>query len=307
MINYQTTEPEQNTFKTVSIQTTYKCQLSCSNCYLGNMLNNSSIPDIDVDRFRDFLSRLNKRTDIRFIGAEPTMNPNLFEMIKMTRTYGHRPSLLTNGLKLRREDYTKALKVSGLNMLGISMNGGLDENMYKEFDNGKYAKSKTIALSNCFKYNIMPHINVIMDPTNKHVIAPLIDYIVSSATAHGRAFSTVKYPVALRVKSIGQMGFYRKTHTYTLEEMIDIMSDIHKFDIRKTITNTVDGYEEKRSVLYKFETSNGPMLGKLTDWSVDDDGVPDSGSSRRGILTDDYKIAPFFEYYSNTQESITNV
>ena len=31
-------EPEDNIFKTVSVQTTYKCQMSCANCYLGNMV-----------------------------------------------------------------------------------------------------------------------------------------------------------------------------------------------------------------------------------------------------------------------------
>ena len=34
--------------------------------------------------------------------------------------------------------------------------------------------------------------------------------------------------------------------------------------------------------------------------SVDDDGVPDAGSTRRGILTDNYTVAPFFEYYKKT-------
>ena len=47
------------------------------------------------------------------------------------------------------------------------------------------------------------------------------------------------------------------------------------------------------------------MYGKATDWSIDDDGLPDSGSKRRGILTDDYKIEPFFEYYGKIDETST--
>ena len=53
-----------------------------------------------------------------------------------------------------------------------------------------------------------------------------------------------------------------------------------------------------------MNTPNGILLGKLTDWSVDDDGVPDSGSKRRGILTDNFKIAPFFEYYKKELDSL---
>ena len=66
----------------------------------------------------------------------------------------------------------------------------------------------------------------------------------------------------------------------------------------------MDIFPSMQSVIYKMNTSNGVLLGKLTDWSVDDDGVPDSGSQRRGILTDNYKIAPFFEYYKKELDEI---
>lgn len=292
-MKYFELEPEDNIFKTISVQTTYKCQQTCANCYLGEMLNNDDIPDVDLHQLSNVLKLLPYRTDIRFIGAEPTMNPLLGDMITAVRKYGHRPSLLTNGLKLRREDYTQHLKLSGLNMLGISMNGGLDNDVYKVFDNGRYAKSKMIALDNCFKYNILPHVNVIIDPTNIHVIPDLIEYIVECALKHNRKFSLTKFPVMIRLKSIGKMGYYRDTHTYSLSEMVEIMSQWH--DVKTT--NIVDGYEEKRSLIYPFETKAGTMYCKLTDWTVDDDGVPDANSGRRGILTDTYKLAPFFEYY----------
>ena len=34
------------------------CQLKCSNCYLGDMLNNPKYPDVDIDRFEDTMKRL---------------------------------------------------------------------------------------------------------------------------------------------------------------------------------------------------------------------------------------------------------
>ena len=150
-------KPENNTYPILSIQTTYKCNMQCANCYLGDMLNNDEYADVNIDMFENSIKKLPKRIDIRFIGAEPTMNDNLFEMIKIVKKYKHRPQILTNGLKLGQEDYVIKLKESGLNFLGLSMNGGLDDEMYKIFDNGKYAKQKMEALENCFKYNILPH------------------------------------------------------------------------------------------------------------------------------------------------------
>jgi sulfatase maturation enzyme AslB (radical SAM superfamily) len=310
-MKYYELEPENNTFKTISIQTTYMCQLKCSNCYLGDMLNNPKYPEVDIDKFEDTMKRLKGRCDIRFIGAEPTLNKNLPKLISIARKNGHRPSLLTNGLRLRREPYVKELKESGLNMLGLSMNGGLDDEMYKIFDNGKYAKQKMEALENCFKYNILPHINVIVDPSNIKVLKPLLNYIIEMASKYNRRFSPVTFPVMLRLKSIGQMGNYMKTKTFSLSELGEIASDL--FESKDIIPGELDdlifqpnvnGYLETRSVIYKMNTTNGILLGKLTDWSVDDDGVPDSGSQRRGILTDNYKIAPFFEYYKKELDEI---
>ena len=304
-MNYYELEPENNTFKTISIQTTYMCQLKCANCYLGDMLNNPRYPEVDIDRFEDTMKRLKGRCDIRFIGAEPTLNKHLPRLIKIARKNGHRPSLLTNGLTLRREPYVKKLKDAGLNMLGLSMNGGLDDEMYQIFDNGRYAKQKMQALENCFKYKLLPHINVIVDPSNIKVLKPLLNYIIEMAMKHNRRFSPVTFPVMLRLKSIGQMGNYMKTKTFSLSELADIASDLFKVKKEDVMTgDIVNGYCETRSVLYKFDTPNGTLLGKLTDWTVDDDGVPDSGSKRRAILTDNFKIAPFFEFHKLELEKL---
>ncbi len=281
------------TFKTVSIQTTYKCQMSCANCYLGDMLNNDKYSDVDPDKLRKALTGKD-RLDVRFIGAEPTMNPNLCELIKIARKAGHRPSLLTNGLKLRKESYVQELKSAGVNMLGISMNGGLDDDMYQLMDNGKYAKQKGIALENCFKYKIMPHINLIMIPENVHVIKPLVNYIEDLRVK----YKFTKYPVMLRVKSVGQVGTYMKTHTYNLPEMVQILN--HELGGINDISFKINGYDETNTCTFKMPSG---LLGKITDWTLDDEGIPDSGSKRRGILTEEYNIEPFFEYYSSIEDA----
>ena len=301
-MDYYELEPEDNTFKTISIQTTHKCQLKCSNCYLGSMLNNENLPEVDYYKFADVITRLPTRCDIRFIGAEPTLNKALPALIKLTRQSGHRPSLLTNGIKLRKESYVKELKGAGLNLLGLSMNGGLDNTLYEIFDGGRYAEHKMAALENCFKFKLLPHINTIIDPTNIHIVEPLIDFVIDTASKHNIKFSPTKFPVMIRLKSIGKIGYFRDTYSYNLQELKQIVKELHGDNIQ--FIDTINGHLEKRSLIYSFNTKIGDMLGKITDWTVDDDGVPDSGSSRRGILTDNYKIAPFFEYYVKKEKEL---
>ena len=297
-------KPEDNTFHTISIQTTYRCNMACANCYLGNMLNNSKFADVDVDKFEEAISKLPSRCDIRFIGAEPTMNDNLFDMIKIVRKLGHTPSLLTNGLKLAQEQYVKDLKKSGLNFLGLSMNGGLDDEVYKRFDNGKFATVKKRALENCIKHKIVPHINVIVDPTNLHILEPLFLYTKSLCEKYNRK-SGPFFPIMFRIKSVGKMGNHLDTHTFSIDELIKIFrSEFSKFTDEKIIPSfNVNGYKETNTCIFNFDTDIGKVYGKCTDWTTDDDGLPDRGSKRRGILTDKYMIEPFFEYYGEIDET----
>ena len=51
-------KPENNTFHTLSIQTTYQCNMKCANCYLGHMLNNPDYADVDLKVFEDSISKL---------------------------------------------------------------------------------------------------------------------------------------------------------------------------------------------------------------------------------------------------------
>ena len=299
--------PEENTFKTILIQTTYVCQMKCSNCYLGNMLNNPNIPNVDYDKLSDVLERLPFRCDIRLLGAEPTMNPQIIDIIKLVRNKGHRPSMLTNGLKLSREPFVKQLKDAGLNTLGISMNGGLCNDTYVLYDNGKYAKQKSKALENCIKQNIVPHINTILTPKNLHTLKPLLEYFVDLAIKYHVKFSPIKFPAMIRPKSIGKLGNFLNEKTYTLSELAEIMSTLTGIKVEDIMNSaSIDGFKEKNAKVFKFDTKAGHLLCKITDWTVDEGGVIDRGSMRRGILTEDYKISPAFEYYSREVNKYEN-
>ena len=297
-------KPEENTFPILAVQTTYKCNMLCANCYLGDMLNNPKFLDVDPIKLEEVFKKLPKRTDIRFIGAEPTMNDGLFEMIKTAKKYKHRPQILTNGLKLGQEQYVIDLKKSGLNWLGLSMNGGLDDEVYKRFDNGKYAKLKKRALEYCIKHKIVPHINIIVDPTNLHVINPLIKYAIELCKKYNRKIG-IGFPLTIRIKSVAKMGNFLDTYSFSIDELIRIIKkEFGQFTDEKIIPNfMIDGIKETNTCMVYFETEVGKMGGKVTDWTIDDDGLPLTKSKRRGIINENYEIEPFFEYYGGIDET----
>ena len=297
-------KPEENTFPILAVQTTYKCNMLCANCYLGDMLNNPKFLDVDPIKLEEVFKKLPKRTDIRFIGAEPTMDEGLFDMIKTAKKYKHRPQILTNGLKLGQEQYVIDLKKSGLNWLGLSMNGGLDNEVYKRFDNGKYEKLKTRALEYCIKHKIVPHKNIIVDPTNLHVINPLIKYAIELCKKYNRKIG-IGFPLTIRIKSVAKMGNFLDTYSFSIDELIKIIKkEFGQFTDEKIIPNfMIDGIKETNTCMVYFETEVGKMGGKVTDWTIDDDGLPLTKSKRRGIINENYEIEPFFEYYGGIDET----
>ena len=69
---------------------------------------------MDIAKLEDCLAQFPKRTNVRIAGAEPTMRRDLPEIVDIVRRTGHRAVLLTNGLRLAREDYVTELKDAGL-------------------------------------------------------------------------------------------------------------------------------------------------------------------------------------------------
>ena len=296
-MHYYELEPEKNHFYTLLADVTHKCQMSCANCYIPNR----NISDMNFNRFESFVKRLPRRTDIRLIGAEATLRKDLPELIRMIRRNGHRPTLLTNGLKMASEAYCKILWDSGLKSLGISMNGGDRNDIYSVIDDGQYADRKVQALENLITLGFVVHINCILIPDlNESVPMRLLELLETFCLKYQKVPGP-RYPLMLRFKNVGQIGRYMKEiKSFEIDKMLELLS--HTFGVKRhEMKNRVDGYNECNSYLFPISSKVGQVLVKVTNWQVDDDGVPDAGSKRRGRVTQDFKVAPFFEHVKRNE------
>jgi len=282
-MNYFELEPENNIFHSIIADVTHRCNMACANCYIPNR----DIPDMDINKLKECISKFPKRTEVRLIGAEPTLRKDLPEIIKMIRDTGNRPMLNTNGLRLANNDFAKKLSQSGLRSLSLSMNGADYDSLYLKTDNMLCAKRKMKALANCVSNHIFVNINcLIMKGVNEQVIPRLIEI--------AKQFDV---KMVLRFRNIAQLGRYtlEKEENYSYNELIEIVSGITNVDsdeIKKS--NNIDGYEEEHNVL--FQVPNSKVWIKITDWCPSDSIIPDPNSKRRGRITQDFKVAPFFEH-----------
>jgi molybdenum cofactor biosynthesis enzyme MoaA len=282
-MNYFELEPEDNIFHSIIADVTHRCNMECANCYIPNR----DIPDMDINKLRDCISRFPKRTEVRLIGAEPTVRKDLPQIIKMIRATGNRPMLNTNGLRLANIHYVNQLSNSGLRSLSISMNGADSDMLYLKTDNMLCAKRKMKALENCIKNHIFVNINcLIMKGVNEDAIPRLINIA-----------KNFDVKIVLRFRNIAQLGRYTlsKEENYSYDDLIDLVgliTDVDPTFIRQS--NFVDGYEEEHNVL--FQIPDTKVWIKITDWCPNDSIIPDPNSKRRGRITENFKVAPFFEH-----------
>lgn len=274
-------KPEESIFDVLVADITHKCNMECANCYIPNR----DIPDMDVNKLYSFVERLPQRTYIRLIGAEPTMREDLCDIIFNVRKRGHKVSLTTNGLKLGHRSYVQELKQAGLRLVLISMNGAGDDNVYKIIDNGKYATLKIRALRNCMLENMILNTGtIIAKGINEHTIAEQVNLFFKLAEETN--YKPKVKPI-LRFKSVGQLGRNMgEDHTYNMNELIDLFKS--KFNITKAelqIKNSAT------SIIYEYKN----VLIRFIDWSIDEEGLIDTGSEYRGRITKDWECAPFFD------------
>lgn len=285
-LNYYELEPEDNIFYSVVADVTHRCNMECSNCYIPNR----SIKDMDATKLIDCIKKFPRRCEIRLIGAEPTMRKDLPEIIKQIRDTGHRPVMMTNGLKLANITYAKKLYDSGLKTINISMNGGDDDSIYEITDQLKCAEKKLQALKNCVELGYFININcIIMKGVNDYVPLKLFNIVKDLGSN-----------AVIRFRNVGQIGRYTLEHNdnYQFKELIQLVGNQVGKTYEEIIKyNIINGYTEKNNVLFPIDSKNyiKSIWIKITNWSPEND-IPDPGSIRRGRITQNFKIAPFFEH-----------
>jgi molybdenum cofactor biosynthesis enzyme MoaA len=277
--------PEDSKFHSVIADVTHRCNMECANCYIPNR----DIPDMDISKLEECIKKFPNRTEIRIIGAEPTVRKDLPNIIEMIRKTGHRPMLNTNGLKLANDDYVRKLFDSGLRTLSISMNGADLDSLYLKTDNMMCAKRKMKALKNCVSMNMFVNINcLIMKGVNEQSISRLVDIC-----------KNFNKKIVIRFRNIGQIGRYTltKEENYTFSDLIKLVSDASGYPVDEINQHHfVDGYDEEHNVLFPVPGTDKKVWIKVTDWSPEDSDIPDPGSIRRGRITQEFKVAPFFEH-----------
>jgi molybdenum cofactor biosynthesis enzyme MoaA len=284
--NYYELEPKDNHFYSIGIDITHKCNMECANCYTPLR----TTPDADANKFYELLDQLPNKVEVRLIGGEPTVRADLVDIVHNIKIRGHRPTMMTNGLMLARPGYARELVDAGMRSIYLSMNGADDNEIYKIMDGGgSWAERKVKALEECLSVKMNVNVGAILQKgVNDNVPKRLLELVNGFG---GKAI--------LRFRNVGQIGRYslEKSDNWTVEEMIDLVCEQVGVDPNWARTqNTINGYTEKNVVFFPIEENKKYTSSwvKITDWSPPGSVLPEEGNTRRGRVTQDFKLAPWF-------------
>lgn len=101
-----------------AINTTVRCQHRCIYCFEGDRRGLRDVPAEEIRRLLDKASQEVPR--VIFMGAEPTLNPDLADLIRHANSKGLETGISTNALRLADAAYLQELVDAGLRNIEMS-------------------------------------------------------------------------------------------------------------------------------------------------------------------------------------------
>lgn len=261
-------------YSSIYVDVTHRCNMECKNCYLPNR----TIPDLDYNKLKQFLTDCYK-TEIRFIGGEPTLYKQLPEIMKHATECGHRCTIATNGLTFASQKMVNRFVDNGLHTVYMSMNGYDNDDVYEVMDDMRCAKQKMQALNNLLETDLRLALGCIL-------VAGLNEFVIDKFDA-----LDLRPGSSLEFRNVGQVGRGMSLEkNYSFDELKQMITE--RFPVKRQI--------EDSNYNFMYRTTRNRYID-ITNWEDATDGYGEQANERRGRLTQDWTVAPFLEHIKENE------
>ncbi len=111
----------------VDINVGYSCNERCKFCYYIQTINDrEKEKDLPTEEVKKRIAYIRKQgiETLEFTGGEPTIRPDLVELVEFARSIGFdKISMITNGIRTAQPEYAAALVKAGVNDFLVSIHG----------------------------------------------------------------------------------------------------------------------------------------------------------------------------------------
>ena len=157
---------------------TFRCQNDCVHCYAGGP---HETPELSTAQWQQVIDKL---SDIgvfilTFTGGEPTLREDLPELLLYAQKKGIVTGLISNGRKLKDEEYVKLLEKSGLDFVQITLESHKPQ-VHDKITGAKGSWKETVAgIKNAAKSQVYVSTNTTLNKQNAADFLTTIDFIKS--------------------------------------------------------------------------------------------------------------------------------
>ena len=160
------------------LRLTARCNMSCPICLAS--ANDFTEEDLPVHEVRALMSR-GRRLKLDLMGAEPTLRPDLADIIREAHGKGHITALHTNGIKLADRDYCKSLVDAGLDEVHLQFDGFSDAHDL-EIRGQRMNDTKAQVLARLEEFNLATDLVVtVAQGSNEDEMLKVLDYAAKHA------------------------------------------------------------------------------------------------------------------------------
>ncbi len=162
------------------IALTYRCQNRCTFCYASSPDRGPKVPEMttaQVKRILDIIVDDARVPTVSFTGGEPTLRPDLPELIAYAKSRRLRTNLITNGLRCGANSYVEKLAAAGLDSAQVSLEGATPD-IHDAIVGHPGAWRRTVqGIRNLKTAGIHVHTNTTINRLNRDHLLALVDFL----------------------------------------------------------------------------------------------------------------------------------
>ncbi len=213
---------------TVLLELCEECNLNCPVCFADSKKNtkNKFQPFNEVKKQIDFLHKKASSAILQLSGGEPTLYPQLFELIRYASPLFSAVQLNTNGILLAEDaEFAKNLKSAGLSWVFLQFDGTLDE-IHQAIRGKALQAIKEKAIENCKNADLgVVLVSTVVEGVNDYNMGELLDFALQRFPyIRGIHFQPMTFS--------GRNAFAKNKKHITLPEVIQKLSKQSKERIK---------------------------------------------------------------------------
>lgn len=163
--------------KHIDIKITFKCNNSCKFCVQGD--KRKFYPDKTISEIKSILrDSKSDSEEVVFTGGEPTIRPDIVELVSYAKDLGYKIQIQTNGRMFAYKDFCKRIITAGADVFAISIHGHNTKlGDYLTNSEGSFEQT-TLGIENLLSLGRLVVTNTVINKLNYRFLPEIANFLV---------------------------------------------------------------------------------------------------------------------------------